>query len=273
MRSSTMGRRCAGRVPPRGTRGAARRAGRGPAVRGAGVAARAHAELEASGLHPRKMLVGGVEALTPSERRVAALAATGMANAEIAQNLSSRSRRSRPTSGAPIEARHPRAGRAGGRARDGASRLTATRCQVESGAPADARARPRDDRGQRCLPRSSPYVEVPAPGIAALAVLVALSSAVPASGANGRIAFVSDRHGNAEILTAAPATATSSGSTATPQTSRTRVLAGRLADRLRARPGHLGHERQWQRAGRRTGIEGSGEQSPAWSPDGTASCS
>ena len=51
------------------------------------LAARAHAELEASGLHPRKMLVGGVEALTPSERRVAALAATGMANAEIAQNL------------------------------------------------------------------------------------------------------------------------------------------------------------------------------------------
>ena len=33
------------------------------------------------------MLVGGVEALTPSERRVAALAATGMANAEIAQSL------------------------------------------------------------------------------------------------------------------------------------------------------------------------------------------
>ena len=51
------------------------------------LAARAHAELEASGLHPRKMLVGGVEALTPSERRVAELAAGGMANAEIAQSL------------------------------------------------------------------------------------------------------------------------------------------------------------------------------------------
>jgi DNA-binding CsgD family transcriptional regulator len=33
------------------------------------------------------MLVGGVEALTPSERRVAELAAGGMANAEIAQSL------------------------------------------------------------------------------------------------------------------------------------------------------------------------------------------
>jgi DNA-binding CsgD family transcriptional regulator len=51
------------------------------------LAARAHAELEASGLRPRKMLVGGVEALTPSERRVAELAASGMANAEIAQSL------------------------------------------------------------------------------------------------------------------------------------------------------------------------------------------
>ena len=51
------------------------------------LAARAHAELEASGLRPRKMLVGGVEALTPSERRVAELAAGGMANAEIAQSL------------------------------------------------------------------------------------------------------------------------------------------------------------------------------------------
>jgi DNA-binding CsgD family transcriptional regulator len=51
------------------------------------LAARAHAELEASGLRPRKMLVGGVEALTPSERRVVELAASGMANAEIAQSL------------------------------------------------------------------------------------------------------------------------------------------------------------------------------------------
>jgi DNA-binding CsgD family transcriptional regulator len=35
----------------------------------------------------RKMLVGGVEGLTPSERRVAALAAGGASNVEIAQSL------------------------------------------------------------------------------------------------------------------------------------------------------------------------------------------
>lgn len=51
------------------------------------LAARAHQELEATGLRPRKILAGGVEALTASERRVAEMAASGMSNREIAQAL------------------------------------------------------------------------------------------------------------------------------------------------------------------------------------------
>jgi DNA-binding CsgD family transcriptional regulator len=51
------------------------------------LARQAHDELVASGLRPRKMLAGGVDSLTPSERRVAALAAAGMTNAAIAQHL------------------------------------------------------------------------------------------------------------------------------------------------------------------------------------------
>ncbi len=51
------------------------------------LAQRAHDELEATGARPRKILRTGVDALTPSERRIARMAADGMANKEIAQAL------------------------------------------------------------------------------------------------------------------------------------------------------------------------------------------
>lgn len=51
------------------------------------LADRATTELRATGAKPRRMLVSGLEALTPSERRVAELAAGGMSNPEIAQAL------------------------------------------------------------------------------------------------------------------------------------------------------------------------------------------
>ncbi|MBJ7521334.1 MAG: LuxR family transcriptional regulator [Solirubrobacteraceae bacterium] len=44
-------------------------------------------ELQATGARPRTDALAGVEALTPSERRVADLAAAGSANREIAQQL------------------------------------------------------------------------------------------------------------------------------------------------------------------------------------------
>ena len=50
-------------------------------------AALAHAELVATGARPRRIARIGVDALTPSERRVADLAAAGQSNAEIAQAL------------------------------------------------------------------------------------------------------------------------------------------------------------------------------------------
>jgi DNA-binding NarL/FixJ family response regulator len=51
------------------------------------VATRAHQELEATGEKLRPLMATGVESLTPSERRVAELAAAGQSNREIAQAL------------------------------------------------------------------------------------------------------------------------------------------------------------------------------------------
>ena len=44
-------------------------------------------ELEASGARPRRRVISGLDALTPSERRVAEMAARGMTNRDIAQTL------------------------------------------------------------------------------------------------------------------------------------------------------------------------------------------
>jgi len=51
------------------------------------VARRAHDELEATGERLRPRLASGLESLTPSERRVAAMAAEGKSNRAIAQEL------------------------------------------------------------------------------------------------------------------------------------------------------------------------------------------
>jgi DNA-binding CsgD family transcriptional regulator len=48
---------------------------------------RAHDELVATGARPRRLRFSGLDALTPSERRVCEMAATGQGNAEIAQSL------------------------------------------------------------------------------------------------------------------------------------------------------------------------------------------
>ena len=48
---------------------------------------RAMQELEASGARPRRRVISGLDALTPSERRVAEMAARGMTNRDIAQTL------------------------------------------------------------------------------------------------------------------------------------------------------------------------------------------
>jgi DNA-binding CsgD family transcriptional regulator len=48
---------------------------------------RAHTELVAAGARPRRPVLTGLDALTPSERRVAQLAAAGLSNREIAQQL------------------------------------------------------------------------------------------------------------------------------------------------------------------------------------------
>jgi DNA-binding CsgD family transcriptional regulator len=54
---------------------------------GLGVAERAYEELLAAGVKPRKILRTGVDALTPSESRIARKAAEGRTNKEIAQEL------------------------------------------------------------------------------------------------------------------------------------------------------------------------------------------
>jgi DNA-binding CsgD family transcriptional regulator len=51
------------------------------------IARRAHEELEATGEKLRPLLTSGVESLTPSERRVAGMAAEGKSNRAIAQEL------------------------------------------------------------------------------------------------------------------------------------------------------------------------------------------
>ena len=51
------------------------------------LAARAREELVATGARPRRPVRTGVDALTPSEHRVARMAAAGMTNSEIAQQL------------------------------------------------------------------------------------------------------------------------------------------------------------------------------------------
>lgn len=75
------GRRSAAREPLREGLALARRCGAGP------LAEIAREELIISGARPRRELLDGPEALTPSERRVAELAAAGMQNREIAQAL------------------------------------------------------------------------------------------------------------------------------------------------------------------------------------------
>jgi DNA-binding CsgD family transcriptional regulator len=48
---------------------------------------RTHGELIAAGGRPRRLVLSGLESLTPSERRVSQLAANGFSNREIAQHL------------------------------------------------------------------------------------------------------------------------------------------------------------------------------------------
>jgi DNA-binding CsgD family transcriptional regulator len=69
------------RLPTRRTLDLARRGG------ALAIARRAHEELAATGEKLRPLVAVGVESLTPSERRIAGLAAEGLTNREIAQTL------------------------------------------------------------------------------------------------------------------------------------------------------------------------------------------
>jgi DNA-binding CsgD family transcriptional regulator len=74
-------RRAQARTPLRTALATARSAG------ALAIARRAHGELEATGEQLRPLLGIGVESLTPSERRIARMAAEGRTNREIAQEL------------------------------------------------------------------------------------------------------------------------------------------------------------------------------------------
>ena len=75
------GRRREGRDPLRRSMDLARRGG------ALALAERAEVELRASGARPRRLRLTGIESLTPSERRVAELAAGGLTNREVAEQL------------------------------------------------------------------------------------------------------------------------------------------------------------------------------------------
>ncbi len=75
------GRRAAARSPLRRALDIAQRVGAGPLI------ARSHDELLATGARPRRLVLTGADALTPSERRVARMAAEKLTNREIAQAL------------------------------------------------------------------------------------------------------------------------------------------------------------------------------------------
>lgn len=74
-------RRVQARVPLARARELAHRCG------GLVLAERAHAELRATGARPRRLALSGRDSLTASERRVTGLAAAGLSNREIAQQL------------------------------------------------------------------------------------------------------------------------------------------------------------------------------------------
>jgi DNA-binding NarL/FixJ family response regulator len=76
-----LGRRAEGRVALEAAMDAAHACG------AALLAERAAEELRASGARPRRRAVTGLDALTPSELRVARLAAAGRSNRDIAQEL------------------------------------------------------------------------------------------------------------------------------------------------------------------------------------------
>lgn len=75
------GHRAEAREPLRAALDMARRGG------ALAVARRVHEELEATGEKLRPLMASGVESLTPSERRVAGLAAQGKTNRQVAQTL------------------------------------------------------------------------------------------------------------------------------------------------------------------------------------------